>query len=136
MKFQADQHIREVENQVGEWVFVRLQPYRQTILKLQKTTKLSPKYYGPYQITHKPESALPTIFAIGGIIQSLPNAIIEVRQEQKSNRLYWVRWEDKETAQTTWVRGSWLHKYLPNVIIDLEDKVTLEGEGIVMNECY
>lgn len=41
--------------------------------------------------------------------------------------------EDKKSAPTTWVRSSWLHKHIPDVITNLEGKVALEGEGIVMN---
>ena len=35
MKQQADQHRTEREFEVGDWVFVRLQPYKQLLLKQQ-----------------------------------------------------------------------------------------------------
>ena len=35
---------------VGHWVFVRLQPYKQSSLKIYKKHKLAPKFYAPYQI--------------------------------------------------------------------------------------
>ncbi|KAH9297684.1 hypothetical protein KI387_029366, partial [Taxus chinensis] len=54
MKQQADQHRTKRHFEVGDWVFVRLQPYKQMSLKQQqKDNKLSPKYYGPYQVLQK-----------------------------------------------------------------------------------
>jgi hypothetical protein len=51
MKQQADQHHSERIFEVGEWVFLRLQPYKQMSLKqVEKDNKLSPKYYGPYKV--------------------------------------------------------------------------------------
>jgi len=51
MKQQAYQHHSERSIYVGDWVFVRLQPYKQLSLKqAKKDTKLSPKYYGPYKV--------------------------------------------------------------------------------------
>ena len=48
MKKQADQHRIEWEFEVEDWVFVRLQPYKQLSLKQQQKNKLAPKFYGPY----------------------------------------------------------------------------------------
>jgi hypothetical protein len=53
MKQQANQHRTEREFEVGEWVFVRLQPYKQLSLKHQGKNKLAPKFYEPYQINKK-----------------------------------------------------------------------------------
>ena len=50
MKQQADQHRSERSFDVGDWVFLRLQPYKQMSLKqAKKDNKLSPKYYVPYE---------------------------------------------------------------------------------------
>jgi hypothetical protein len=51
MKQQADQHRSERSFEVGDCVFLRLQPYKQMSLKqAKKDNKLSPKYYGPYKV--------------------------------------------------------------------------------------
>ncbi|TYI33357.1 hypothetical protein ES332_A04G127300v1 [Gossypium tomentosum] len=50
MKNQADQQRRELELEVGSWAFVKLQPYRQLSLRLRKQQKLSPRFFGPYQV--------------------------------------------------------------------------------------
>ena len=51
MKQQADQHCSERSFDVRDWVFLRLQPYKQMPLKqAKKDNKLFPKYYGPYKV--------------------------------------------------------------------------------------
>ena len=51
MKLQADQHRSEKSFQVGDWVFLRLQPYKQMSLKqAKKDNKLSQMYYGSYKV--------------------------------------------------------------------------------------
>ena len=53
MKIQADKHRMERSFTDGEWVYVKLQPYRQRSLKPTALGKLSPKFYGPFQVLHK-----------------------------------------------------------------------------------
>ena len=51
MKQQANQHRSERSFNVGDWVFLRLQPYKQMSLKItRRDNQLSPKYYGPYKV--------------------------------------------------------------------------------------
>ena len=50
MKRFADKHWRELEFQVGDWVFLKFQPYKMRSLALKMNEKLSPRFYGPYQV--------------------------------------------------------------------------------------
>ena len=51
MNQQADQHRSEKIFDVGDWVFLQLQPYKQISLKKsKKDNKLSPKYYSTYKV--------------------------------------------------------------------------------------
>ena len=53
MRQQVDRHRTEQEFEVGDWVFVRLQPYKHPSLKQSGENKLAPRFYGPYQINKK-----------------------------------------------------------------------------------
>nr|DAD45248.1 TPA_asm: hypothetical protein HUJ06_003477 [Nelumbo nucifera] len=62
MKITHDCEWRHVEFQVDDWVYIRLQPYRQSSLAACPYHKLSPRYYEPFlilawigPITHKLE---------------------------------------------------------------------------------
>lgn len=53
MKFQADKRRTEREFVVEDWVYLRLQPYRQQSLVVGRNFKLSPRFFGPFQITKR-----------------------------------------------------------------------------------
>ena len=53
MKYYADKKRSEREFQVGDEVYLKLQPYRQSSLALRKNLKLSSRYYGPYLVISK-----------------------------------------------------------------------------------
>ncbi|KAG8655554.1 hypothetical protein MANES_04G053766v8 [Manihot esculenta] len=53
MKQRADKHQKEVEFQVGDWAYLKLQPYRQHSVARRAFQKLASRYYGPYLILAK-----------------------------------------------------------------------------------
>lgn len=53
MKSQTNQHRVDKCFNVGDWVYLKLQPYRQHPLRLKGFNKLSPRYFGPFQILQK-----------------------------------------------------------------------------------
>ena len=53
MKAQADSKRRELQFNVGDLVFLRIQPYRQRSLAKRRYEKLSPRFFGPYKIIRR-----------------------------------------------------------------------------------
>lgn len=53
MKYFADQHRSERSFQVGDWVYLKLQPYKQQSVALRSCLKLSAKFYGPFEVLEK-----------------------------------------------------------------------------------
>ena len=49
----ADRHRVEWSFEVGDLVYLRLQPYRESSLKKKGAEKLKPRFYGPYRIIRK-----------------------------------------------------------------------------------
>lgn len=53
MKEFVDKHRTEREFNVGNLVYVKLQPYRQKSVKLRKKLKLSSKFFGPFAVMER-----------------------------------------------------------------------------------
>lgn len=53
MKMFVDKKRTDRSFAVGDWVFLRLQPYRQKTVVLRHNLKLSPRFYGPFQIVER-----------------------------------------------------------------------------------
>ena len=52
-KLYADQRMVERSFEVGDLVYLRLQPYRQSSIKQKGDEKLKPKFYGPYWVSRR-----------------------------------------------------------------------------------
>ena len=52
-KLYADRGRVERQFEVGDLVYLRLQPYRQSSLKQKGAEKLKPRFYGPYRVIRR-----------------------------------------------------------------------------------
>ena len=53
MKQVYDRSHREQEFDIGSWVFVRVQPYRQVTLRPMRNQKLAHRYFGPFRVLER-----------------------------------------------------------------------------------
>ena len=53
MKINVDRHRCELEFALGDFVYLRLQPFRQLSVRTRGNQKLSPRFYGPYQVVER-----------------------------------------------------------------------------------
>ncbi|PKU74825.1 hypothetical protein MA16_Dca005016 [Dendrobium catenatum] len=53
MKQAADHHRKDVQFEIGEFVYLKLRPYRQNTLARRLSVKLAPRYYSPNEVERK-----------------------------------------------------------------------------------
>lgn len=77
-----DKKRREVEFQLDDWVFLKLRPYKQNTLQKRRNAKLSPKFFGSYNMVERigslayklqppPKSAIHPVFQVSQLKQAL-----------------------------------------------------------------
>ncbi|CAN0904946.1 hypothetical protein LINGRAHAP2_LOCUS23386 [Linum grandiflorum] len=143
--------------QVGDWVYVKLQPYRQVTVSARRDYKLAPKFYGPYQVVERikelayrldlpAESRIHPVFhvsmlkaargAVSGITPALPATTdnpgpqpvaILERRVRKGREQVLVHWTHTTPADATWDDLDHLQIQFPGV---LGDKNALKGGGM------
>jgi hypothetical protein len=109
MKTYADKHRSDRQFSIGDWVYLRLQPYRQKSLALRKNLKLSPRFFGPFKVLSR----------VGTVAYRL-----DLPSESRLHPVFHVSCLKKKLGQSTFPLSS-----LPPV--DLNGEIYPEPERIV-----
>jgi len=109
MKQQEDKGRSEISFLPGDWVYLRLQPYKQASLKKGGKKKLQPKFYGPYKVIKK----------VGEVAYAL-----ELPTSSKIHNVFHVSSLKKVVGQHTMAQTELLK-------LDEEGRLQLEPESIL-----
>ncbi|XP_021775776.1 uncharacterized protein LOC110739635 [Chenopodium quinoa] len=167
MKGYADSKRREGQFEVGDSVFLKLQPYRQKSLAIRPNEKLAARYYGPFTVVGKvgkvayrldlpPTSRIHPVFhisqlkkAVGDILVNPtipiqltpememvtePEAVLDSRKVAVGRGVrveVLIKWQGLPEFEATWEDSKMIIDRFP--AFHLEDKVNLEGAGIVVD---
>ena len=113
MKRQADKHRTERSFSIGDWVFLKLQPYVQSSVAARSNNKLSFKFFGPFRILKRvgkvayhldlpASTSVHPVFHVSllkrslgsqAVSPSIPSALTEFQVPEK---LLWWRWSSGE----------------------------------------
>ncbi|XP_070032730.1 uncharacterized protein [Nicotiana tomentosiformis] len=67
MKNQADKPRSDRSFQVGDWVYLKVQPYKRTTISSQPYHKLAAKFYEPFQVTKRIGSVAYTLLLLASV---------------------------------------------------------------------
>lgn len=162
IKNNADKHRRDVEFQVGDRVYLKLQPYCQQSVARRVCKKLSAKYFGPYEVLERigkaayrlalpPEAKIHAVFhvlqlkAVLGVhhqvlplpsglddLVILPEEVLETRYNDKGSLELLVKWKSLPPSENAWVLCGDFRSQFPDFA--LEDKLSFET-GVLISLC-
>ncbi|KAJ1426939.1 Chromo-like domain superfamily [Sesbania bispinosa] len=122
MRMQANKHKRDLEIAIGEWVYLKLQPYKLKLLARKPNEKLSPRFYGPYQSsetsTHTPAAASNAVR--GQELKVQPEDVVNVREDCYGNVEVLIKWKQLPACDNSWESATRIQEQFPH--FHLEDR--------------
>ncbi|GJT56777.1 reverse transcriptase [Tanacetum coccineum] len=135
-RMKSDKKRTEREFKEGDWVYLKLQPYRPLTLRQGRQNKFSSKFYGPFQVIKK-------VGAMGqfpqcdaeGLIGATPFKLLERRIAKQGNRVVvfgLIQWSNVNEEDATWESLSDIVKTRGSLILFLilEDKEAFKEDGL------
>ncbi|GKE21328.1 retrotransposon-related protein, partial [Tanacetum coccineum] len=129
MKQQTDKHRSERVLEVGDWVWLKLQPHRQVSLRQGKQNKFSSKYFGPFEIISRKckgnhqEAVLVPLPQLNqeGLIEMQPMKLLDRKMVKKRNvmAIYGlIQWTNRDAHDATWELLEELYQRFPEFQLD------------------
>ncbi|CAA3010528.1 histone acetyltransferase HAC1-like isoform X1 [Olea europaea subsp. europaea] len=133
---QVREHIRGLRQWVGQFeagelVYLKLRPYRQKSVAHRLSAKLSPRYFGPFEIEAKPVHQLAPLLATGDQFIVEPKSVLQIRPNPSNPALgpeVLIKWKDSPEFEAAWELFDSIRHQFP--AFHLEDKVDFKGGGI------
>ena len=165
MKVQADKKGIDLEFEIGDMVYLRIQPYKLKSLANRMNQKLSPRFYGPFEILEKvgavayklklpPQSLVHPIFHISLLkkcvgpnvvpqplpaelteeweLRMQPDKVLATRKNHAGELEVLIQWHNMPECDSSWESAADIKLSFPS--FHLEDKVVVQGGGIVRNQ--
>ncbi|GJT31375.1 reverse transcriptase [Tanacetum coccineum] len=125
MKSQADKHRSKRKFTVNDWVYLKLQPYRQVTIRKGKQHKISTKFHGPFQL----KKCLFSIITMGtfsecdaqGLIVVEPVKLLDRKMVKQQNRIGvfgLIQWSNETKEDATWEDLADIVKRFPEFVLD------------------
>ncbi|KAM0042505.1 putative nucleotidyltransferase, Ribonuclease H [Helianthus debilis subsp. tardiflorus] len=125
MKAQANKKRREISFSVGEWVYVKLKPYRQTSVHPVFHVSLLKR-----AVSEPTETVLPPDLSADAGEVMIHQEVLAARTVQlgeETTEQWLIHWQGQLVEDATWEDKDWVTGQFPN--IRLGDKTRFEGES-------
>ncbi|GJS56507.1 zinc finger, CCHC-type containing protein [Tanacetum coccineum] len=104
MKTKADNYHKDVQFKVGEFMYLKLKPYRQRFIARRMNEKLAPKFFGPFKVVEKISKGNHFVlvrwkYFPGYEATCMSDPLFDIYQNVKSTKDLWDLLESKYMAE-------------------------------------